>query len=212
QEYRPLGGGRSLYADTRVLAATNVCMANEVRERRFREDLYHRLNVLTLTLPPLRARRGDILALAANFLDRLSRQYRRPPKSLSPPAASALMRHDWPGNVRELENRLHRSFLMADGRQIGAADLGLDDAEADNRPTATGPVLEGTFAAAKARAVADFERAYLANLMTATQGNVSAAGRLAGKERRTLARLLKKHGIDRQRFLAGNGQSPRQDG
>jgi DNA-binding NtrC family response regulator len=201
QEYRPLGGGSALYADTRVLAASNVCMANEVRERRFREDLYHRLNVLTLTLPPLRARRGDILALATNFLDRLGRQYRRPAKTLSPPAASALMRHDWPGNVRELENRLHRSFLMADGRQIDVADLGLDG-EQEDRPKATGPVLEGTFAAAKARAVADFERSYLSNLMTATQGNVSAAGRLASKERRNLARLLKKHGIDRRRFLS----------
>jgi DNA-binding NtrC family response regulator len=176
-------------------------MAAAVRERRFRDDLYHRLNVLEVSLPPLRARRGDILALATNFLDRLGRQYRRPVKTLSPPAASALLRHDWPGNVRELENRLHRSFLMADGRQIGAADLGLDGVEEDNRPNATVGVLEGTFAAAKARAVADFERAYLANLMTATQGNVSAAGRLAGKERRTLARLLKKHGIDRREFL-----------
>ncbi|MGH6905077.1 MAG: sigma 54-interacting transcriptional regulator, partial [Geminicoccaceae bacterium] len=83
QEYRPLGGGSALYADTRVLAASNVCVANEVRERRFREDLYHRLNVLTLTLPPLRARRGDILALATNFLDRLGRQYRRPAKTLT---------------------------------------------------------------------------------------------------------------------------------
>ncbi|MGH8543018.1 MAG: sigma-54 interaction domain-containing protein [Gammaproteobacteria bacterium] len=201
QEYRPLGGGSLLHADTRVLAASNVCMASEVHERRFREDLYHRLNVLTLTLPPLRARRGDILALAAHFSERLSRQYRRAPKTLSPTAASALMKHDWPGNVRELENRLHRSFLMADGRQICAADLELDGAEEGTGPKTSGSLLEGTFAAAKARAVAEFERTYLSNLMAATQGNVSAAGRLAGKERRTLARLLKKHGIDRQRFL-----------
>ena len=208
QEYRPLGGHGALHADTRVLAASNLCMASEVRARRFREDLYHRLNVLTLSLPPLRSRSDDILFLAAHFLDRLSRRYRRPAKALTPVAQGALLAHDWPGNVRELENRLHRSFLMADGRRIGAADLGLDVPEQGNGRRPAEPPLEGTFAAAKARAVADFERAYLAKLMASTQGNVSAASRLAGKERRTLARLLKKHGIDRRRFLPGGRSYP----
>jgi DNA-binding NtrC family response regulator len=212
QKYRPLGAGSLLHADTRVVAASNVCMASEVRERRFREDLYHRLNVLTVSLPPLRARGGDILDLASHFLDHLSRQYRRMPKALSAAAVSALMKHDWPGNVRELENRLHRSFLMADGREISSVDLGLDGAEEDDGPQAHGPLLEGTFAAAKARAVADFERAYLSNLMTATQGNVSAASRLAGKERRTLARLLREHGIDRYRFVPESGPRRRDGG
>ena len=201
QEYRPLGGGSALHADTRVVAASNICMATAARERRFREDLYHRLNVLEVSLPPLRARRGDILDLAAHFLNRLSHQYRRAPKTLSALAASALLKHDWPGNVRELQNRLHRSFLMADGAQICCADLELDRPEPDDGRGEDTVLVEGTFAAAKARAVAAFERAYLCDLMTATQGNVSAAGRLAGKERRTLARLLKKHGIDRRRFL-----------
>ena len=205
QEYRPLGGGSALYADTRVLAASNVCMADEVANRRFRDDLYHRLNVLTVSLPPLRARPCDILALAAHFLDRLSRQYRRAAKTLSPTAVSALIGHDWPGNVRELENRLHRAFLMADSRQICPAELGLEGGEEGNGPPPPGALPEGTFAAAKARAVADFERAYLCNLMAAAQGNVSAASRLACKERRTLARLLKKHGIERQRFLPQSG-------
>jgi DNA-binding NtrC family response regulator len=212
QEYRPLGAGSLLHADTRVVAASNVCMASEVRERRFREDLYHRLNVLTVSLPPLRARGGDILDLASHFLDHLSRQDRRVPKALSEAAVSALMKHDWPGNVRELENRLHRSFLTADGREISSVDLGLDGAEEDDGPQARGPLLEGTFAAAQARAVADFERAYLSNLMTATQGNVSAASRLAGKERRTLARLLRKHGIDRHRFVPESGPRRRDGG
>jgi DNA-binding NtrC family response regulator len=201
QEYRPLGGGSVLHADTRVLAATNICIASEVHERRFREDLYHRLNVLAISVPPLCARRGDILSLAGHFLERLSRRYRRTAKTLSSAAVCALLEHDWPGNVRELENRLHRSFLMADGRQICAADLGLKRAEDGSEPERTGRLLEGTFATAKARAVADFERGYLCELLATTQGNISAAGRLAGKERRTLARLLKKHGIDRRRFL-----------
>lgn len=205
QEYRPLGGGKVLYADTRVVAATNICIAHEVRERRFREDLYHRLNVLTVSLPPLRTRSDDILCLSAHFLERLSRRYRRPAKPLTPQAQAALLAHDWPGNVRELENRLHRALLMAEGRQICAADLGLDGAAEGNGAAPAEPLLRGTFAAAKARAVADFERAYLHHLMAATQGNVSAASRLAGKERRTLARLLQKYGIDRRRFLPGSG-------
>jgi DNA-binding NtrC family response regulator len=205
QEYRPLGGGNVLYADTRVVAASNVCIADEVRERRFREDLYHRLNVLTMALPPLRSRTDDILCLTAHFLERLSRRYRRPTKTLTPLAKAALLAHDWPGNVRELDNRLHRSVLMAEGRQICAADLGLDRPREGGAAGPVMPPLEGTFASAKARAVAEFERAYLCKLMAAAQGNVSAASRLAGKERRTLARLLKKHGIDRRRFLPGNG-------
>jgi two-component system, NtrC family, response regulator GlrR len=205
QEYRPLGGGSALRADTRVVAASNVCMATAVRERRFREDLYHRLNVLEVSLPPLRARRGDILDLAAHFLDRLSHQYGRAPKSLSRMAVSALLKHNWPGNVRELQNRLHRSFLMADGRQICCGELELDRPEQGDGSEERAVLPEGTFAAAKARAVAEFERAYLCNLMASTLGNVSAASRLAGKERRTFARLLKKHGIDRQPFLAGSG-------
>jgi len=204
QEYRPLGGDSALHADARVVAASNAGMADAVRERRFREDLYHRLNVLEVSLPPLRARRGDIMDLAVHFLDRLSRQYRRAPKTLSATAVSALLRHDWPGNVRELENRLHRSFLMADDQQICCADLELDGREDGGGPEAGAVPLEGTFAAAKARAVADFERAYLCQLMAATQGNVSAASRLAGKERRTFARLLRKHGIERRRFLPGS--------
>jgi two-component system, NtrC family, response regulator GlrR len=205
QEYRPLGAGSLLHADTRVVAASNLCMASEVRERRFREDLYHRLNVLTLSVPPLRARGNDVLDLAAHFLDRLGRRYHRAPKALSVPAVSALMKHDWPGNVRELENRLHRSFLMADGSQIGLADLGLEGADESATLEPGGPLLDGTFATAKARAVADFERSYLCNLIATTNGNVSAASRLAGKERRTFARLLRKHGIDRRQFLRGEG-------
>jgi DNA-binding NtrC family response regulator len=205
QEYRPLGSGSALHADTRIVAASNVCMATAVRERRFREDLYHRLNVLEVSLPPLRARRGDILDLATRFLDRLSLQYRRAPKTLSARAVSALLEHDWPGNVRELENRLHRAYLMADGRQICCADLELDGPEHGDGPGEDVVLPAATFAAAKARAVADFERAYVRNLMAATHGNVSAASRLAGKERRTFARLLKKHGIDRRRFLAQSG-------
>ena len=205
QEYRPLGGGTVLYADARVIAASNVCVADEVRERRFREDLYHRLNVLTVSLPPLRARSDDILCLTAHFLERLSRRYRCPAKTLTLLAEAALLAHDWPGNVRELENRLHRSLLMAEGRQICPADLGLDGPAEANGAAPAGSPLGGTFAVAKARAVADFERAYLRHLMAATQGDVSAASRLAGKERRTFARLLKKHGIDRRGFLPERG-------
>ncbi|HLT02616.1 MAG TPA: sigma-54 dependent transcriptional regulator [Geminicoccaceae bacterium] len=211
QEYRPLGAGSLMHADTRVLAASNVCMLREVRERRFREDLYHRLNVLTLCLPPLRARGRDVLELAGHFLGQLGRLYRRAPKALSAAAVRAMMAHDWPGNVRELENRLHRAFLMADGREITAADLGLVGADAEQGAEPPAPPDQDTFAAAKARAVADFERAYLCNLMARTRGNVSAASRLAGKERRTFARLLKKHGIERQQYLSRATQPGRED-
>ena len=113
----------------------------------------------------------------------------------------ALSRHDWPGNVRELENRLHRAFVLTQAPEIVCADLELPSPDPQPWPDCAVMVREcSTFAAAKARAVAEFEHAYLSRLMTATGGNISAASRMANKERRTLSRLLKKYRIERQQF------------
>jgi DNA-binding NtrC family response regulator len=206
QEYRPLGGGAPKTGNVRVLAASNTSIQAKVRDRSFREDLFYRLSVLTLHLPPLRERRDDIPALAGHFLDRFRHRYGGPGKLLSAEAMAALGRHDWPGNVRELENRLHRAFVLAATAEINRADLELVPVNGHPWPQCAKTGNECmAFSVAKAQAVAEFEHAYLLRLMTATKGNVSAASRIASKERRTLARLLKKHGIDRRQFEA-NGR------
>ncbi|MEJ5347321.1 MAG: sigma 54-interacting transcriptional regulator [Desulfosoma sp.] len=123
---RPLGSDREVPVDVRLVAATNEDLLDLTRRGLFREDLYYRLNVLTLHTPPLRERREDIPLLAAHFLARAGRQFKRPNVSLTQGALEALMAHPWPGNVRELENRLTRAVTMAEGSLIHASDLELD--------------------------------------------------------------------------------------
>jgi DNA-binding NtrC family response regulator len=205
QEYRPLGGGAVRTGAARIVAASNARMTDKLKDCSFRQDLFYRLGVLTLHLPALRERREDILPLARHFLARFQQRYGGPVRRLARGALAALEAHDWPGNVRELENRLHRAFVLSDGEEMDGTHFGLGcgdgaepAAEASDRPC-------GAFAAAKARAVADFEQDYLSRLMSLTNGNISAASRTAHKERRTLARLLKKHGIDRREYVERAG-------
>jgi DNA-binding NtrC family response regulator len=218
QEFRPLGGGRPRRADVRILAASNVCLEDLIDKRQFRGDLYFRLNVLRIAMPSLSERREDIAAMATSYLDQLAAQYEQAPKTLAPDALVAAEQYDWPGNIRELQNRLHRAFVLAGGLVIFAADLDLPPEGAHANGSAAAAVsmangsssngsskkepspLDGSFAQAKARAIERFEQAYLNRLMEATEGNVSAASRVAGKERRALGKLLKKHGIDRRFF------------
>lgn len=205
QEFRPLGGGTSRQGDVRIVAATNAALLDTVEAKEFRDDLFYRLNVLNLHMPPLRAHREDIPALASHFLTRLAKRYGGAAKALGPCALDALMTYDWPGNVRELENRLHHAYVVASGQTIEQRDLKL---ERDERPASRSaeawPRTDGSFAEAKARVVADFERTYLHKLLARTRGNVSAASRLARKDRRAFNRLLTKHHIDRQQYLPDN--------
>jgi DNA-binding NtrC family response regulator len=154
-----------------------------------------------LEMPALRTRRGDVAALANHFVGRFSRQYGQPEKRLSPASLALLERYEWPGNVRELENLVHREFLLCQGTEIEIDPAGLDASRFG--PGAGAFTLSGgdCFQAAKARAIADFERSYLAQLLAETHGNVSLAARRSGKERRSLGKLLKKYGIDRSRFI-----------
>ncbi|MDO6416130.1 sigma-54 dependent transcriptional regulator [Sphingomonas sp. BIUV-7] len=205
QEYRPLGGGVVKIGDVRIVAASNARLATKVKDRSFREDLFYRLGVLMLHLPPLRERRDDVPLLADHFLQRLQQRYGGA-KRLDPQALDTLEAHDWPGNVRELENRLHRAFVLSPGPEIGCAELELEPTAA---PARLRTVANGcdVFAAAKVRAIADFEHDYLSRLMAMTRGNISAASRVAHKERRTLARLLQKHGINRREYQGEGGMS-----
>jgi two-component system NtrC family response regulator/two-component system response regulator HydG len=123
REFERVGGTAPVQVDVRIVAATNRDLASEVTEGRFREDLYYRLNVVAVTLPPLRRRKADIPALAAAFIDRYARNYGKEIKGLSPGMLQALLSHDWPGNVRELENAIERAVVLCNGGELTADDL-----------------------------------------------------------------------------------------
>jgi DNA-binding NtrC family response regulator len=189
--YKPLGSERFSRADVRVLAATNDDLKACVRALRFRADLYFRLNVLRLHLPPLRERPGDVALLARHILASLCAG--QPRKVLSPAALRQLEGHDWPGNVRELHNVLQRAVVFSDGPQILPAhvDLGTEANAAHGEP----PRSETRFGEARASVLASFESRYVRELLERFGGNVTRAAAAAGKERRAFGRLVKKHGL-----------------
>jgi DNA-binding NtrC family response regulator len=204
-EYRPLGGGDARRANVRIIAASNAELAALVASGRFRQDLLFRLNVLSIELPPLRQRQRDALLLAGMFLKRFERQYARPPKRLHPEAVSRLLAYSWPGNVRELENLLHREFLMTDGPAIHLPSLASPGARAPAEDAAAPRLTESSFQDAKASAIAHFERAYIVELLVRTQGNISQAARISGKERSRLGKMVKKYGLERAAFAGDAG-------
>lgn len=201
REYRPVGDTRLRTADVRIIGSTNADLAARAASGAYRQDLLFRLSVLLINLPPLRDRGEDAVTLAYAFLARFSRQYGRPRKTLSDESLAFLRSHSWPGNVRELENLVHREFLLTDGPLV---HLGRE-AEPSRNPDLSGKLSALTatsFRAAKARIVAEFERAYVAELLIRANGNVSLAARLAGKERSRLSKLMRKYGLSRSAFHA----------
>ncbi|HEX7051067.1 MAG TPA: sigma-54 dependent transcriptional regulator [Longimicrobiales bacterium] len=193
-EYRPLGSPRTRTGDVRIIAATNTDLRQQVRAGSFREDLFYRLNIIPLRLPPLRERIEDIPLLAQHFLDRFANGYARGPLRLSTGAVQRLLAYGWPGNVRELEAVIHRAVVLASASELGPEDLDLPAAPGDARP------VQASFREAKARAIDNFERSYLVEVMAANDGNITRAARRAGKERRAFQRLLQKHGLNREAF------------
>ena len=196
--YLPLGAERPVRADVRVIAASNGALRALAAQGAFRRDLLFRLDVMNVTLPALRDRDGDVVLLAEHFLDIYSAQYRKAPRPLCPRTRSWLDAQPWPGNVRELENLVHRMVLLSDGPLIehtlacgGKTDCGAATAN---------DLTDSDLGSAKAAVVDRFEREYLHRLMTETGGNITHAARRARKDRRALARLLKKYDIDRRRY------------
>jgi two-component system nitrogen regulation response regulator GlnG len=181
QQVKPLGASGYREVDVRVIAATHRELRDEVAHKRFREDLFHRLSVLQVMLPPLRKRKDDIPMLVAQLLGPTG------PK-VSPSAVALLTEHDWPGNVRELRNVLERARSLTEkGGALTPTELGFDGAAVDE-------TREG-FHAAKDRLIATWERGWVAELLKRAKGNVSQAARLGQLDRVSLHRLMKKHGI-----------------
>lgn len=194
REYRPLGYSRTKLADVRIIAASNLDLRQAVANRQFREDLFHRLNVLSLVVPPLRDRAEDIPLLAKRFLQRYQRADGQGPRRLSEEAIQKLLAHAWPGNVRELESALQRAVVMCASATIQAQDI-----ECAVEPSRSVP-LNGSLRAVKNSAGMDAERAYLVKTLVTFRGNVTHAAKAAGKERRSFQRLLRKYGIHRESF------------
>ncbi len=190
KEYRPVGSPKSKIADVRIVAATNRDLKKAVEAKSFREDLYYRLNVVPVTLPPLRDRPGDIPLLAATFLERFNRQagknvvfgwelYRE------------LERHSWPGNIRELENKVEQIVAMAQSGEVHAQDVMLPvQSDAQGRATPLGSYKEE-----KEEVLRRFERGYLEALLKAESGHLSNAAKRAGLDRKNLWQLLRKHDL-----------------
>jgi transcriptional regulator with PAS, ATPase and Fis domain len=180
----PVGSGKPKQANVWILASTNIELPLKIQDGTFREDLYYRLAVIGLALPPLRQRPGDISLLASHFWKIYSPRAGRKGE-LPPDVVAALSRHNWPGNVRELQNVIQQ-LAVSEAEPLQPQDLMIPHAEelADSNPA--------SFAQRKALVIADFEKRYLTELLRTHQGNVTHAALEAGKDRRALGRLIKK--------------------
>src|SRR5574341_787077 len=185
---RRLGSTRDEPVNAWVLTATNEDLRAAVRARRFREDLYHRLAVLTLTLPPLRERRGDVLTLAEHFLARACADYGAPPKRLAPSARAALMAYPWPGNVRELGNLMERVVLLAPESEVGVEALGLPGVAREEPAPARTDGASSLDGAVRDR---------VAEVLEQTSWNISRSAALLGISRNTLRARIERYGLRR---------------
>jgi len=200
REIERLGGVRPVPVDVRILAATNVNLRSAVRARAFREDLYYRLNVVPIHVPPLRERREDIPPLVEHFVRKIARECNRDVRGVSVGALEVLTRYDWPGNVRELENVLHRAVVLTRNPVIQLQDVPLDVAMPETGSRLgedTGPPLR--------EAMEQFERQYILRVLEGTGWNVSRAARRLGVHRNTVLTKLSGWGI--QRPTTGDGRS-----
>jgi two-component system NtrC family response regulator len=179
-----VGGNEEIPVDVRVMAATNADLAARVRSQAFREDLYYRLAVVVLQLPPLRDRAGDVPFLALAFLHQLSRDHNRRNLRFARAALDAMERYHWPGNVRELQNRVRRAIIMTEGRQISAGDLGLDGVY--SAPVSLREARERT------------ERMLVQQALRRNRGNMTATAQDLGISRPTLYELMEKLGMRRE--------------
>jgi two-component system response regulator HydG len=189
---RPLGSTTEVAIDVRFIAATNLDIESAVEERRFREDLFFRLNVIRLELPPLRARPADILPLAQHFMQRFAATAGKQIDAISPAVAERLLTYPWPGNVRELQNCIERGVALARFTELGIDDL----PERVRLHKNTDVVVAGSDPSELLR-MEEIERRYILHVLNAVQGNKTAAARILGIERKTLYRKLEQFRAER---------------
>jgi len=195
KEYKPLGEAKPQKVDVRIIAATNGNLQRLVKEGGFREDLFYRMNVVSLYIPPLRKRREDIPILVEHFMSKYCKEYGKPIKVLSKDAMMKFMSYSWPGNIRELENKIQQIVVMSTTPVISIEAV---------EPTLSEPISKENkledFNAAKKKLISSFEKTYLIQLLTECRGNVVNAAKRAGKSRTGLWNLLKKYNISPTKF------------
>ena len=192
REYERLGGTETLKTNVRLVTATNKDLEKAIAEGTFREDLYYRMNVFSIFVPPLRERKTDLLLLADHFLESFSRTHSKNIKRISTPAIDMLMSYHWPGNVRELENTLERAVLVCDGHVIHAHHL---------PPTLQTAEASGTVTRVSLRdAVAAYEKDLIQDALKTTRGNRAKAARLLNATERIINYQVRKYSIDYRRF------------
>jgi two-component system response regulator HydG len=189
---RPIGADHEVGFDVRLVAATNRDLEAMVQHREFREDLYYRINVIHLALPPLRVRAGDALLLAQHFLDHFARMFDKSVRGLSAEAAARLLRYAWPGNVRELRNAIERAVAMAPGPHLSVEDLPerIRDYRGAPQHTGTDPTID--------LPLEEIERRHILRVLDAYDGNKVAASASLGIDRKTLYRKLLRYGVERE--------------
>lgn len=186
KEVRPVGGRSSYKTDCRILAATNRQTEDAIKEGKLREDLFYRISAITVSLPPLRERREDVLPLARAFLKRYASQANRPLTDFTPEAADRLRRFDWPGNVRQLQNEVQRAVLMCEGNLVQAGDLSVNDAPST--------VVEG--AHGSLTLMEAMERSKIVEILRETGGNKQETARRLGIGRQTLYNKIRGYSIN----------------
>jgi DNA-binding NtrC family response regulator len=182
-EFRRVGGNKSLHADVRMIAATNKDLLAMIKTGTFREDLYYRLNVINITIPPLRERKEDVDDLARHFLNKYAKKLAKPVTTFTTEARELLSAYRWPGNVRELENVIERAVIVCETGAIGAEDLSISSYSVID-DMSVNPSLE------------EMEKNYILRVLNETAGNQSKASQLLGIDRKTLYLKLKKYGIN----------------
>jgi DNA-binding NtrC family response regulator len=196
REIRRVGGTRAIAVDVRIVSATNRDLREAVAKGEFRQELYYRINVIAVHLPPLRARAGDVPLLVQSFVQRYGRSGGRTITGVEPDALRILEAYAWPGNVRELQNVIERACALADGDRIAVADLPEHLSAPAGMPAASaGGAAHLPLPEAKAQWIREFEVAYLVDQLNRHGGNISQAARAAGIDRKTFHRLINKYGI-----------------
>jgi two-component system, NtrC family, response regulator HydG len=190
REFEPVGGTRTVRVDTRIISATNHDLEAAIAAGRFREDLYYRLNVVTVKVPPLRDRASDIPLLADYFLDHYAEKNHRRLKGIQPVTLDLLLQHPWPGNVRELENAIERAVIMTRGDRIGPEDLPTALQHRPSGKASQEPVL------ASGRSLKEVEREMIIKTLADMNGNRTRTAEMLGISRRTLQLKLKEYGIN----------------
>ncbi len=195
KEYRRLGSSKMRQADVRVIAASNAPLEEAVREGRLRQDLYYRLNVVSIVLPPLRERLEDIPFLTNHFMEKYSAEFDKELTALSPEVIQKLTSYAWPGNVRELEHTIERAVMFSETDFLTEKDICLPIPEISH--------AEESFQQAKAKMVEQFEKEYIQKLLLSHHGNISKSAQAARKNRRAFWELIRKHEIDVGKFRPG---------